>query len=87
MNVFFNSESQISYVKDSLPLIKRNPLIIHLINPNPLVSTPAFTTRARTENDYNFSLMRAELGLCGSRERERRQMARCLQHSAIIVIT
>lgn len=69
MNVFFNSESQISYVKDSLPLIKRNPLI--WINPKPLVSTPAFTTRARTENDYNFSLMRAELGLCGSRERER----------------
>lgn len=69
MNVFFNSESQISYVKDSLPLIKRSPLI--WINPNPLVSTPAFTTRARTENDYNFSLMRAELGLCGSRERER----------------
>lgn len=69
MNVFFNSESQISYVKDSLPLIKRSPLI--LIHPKPLVSTPAFTTRARTENDYNFSLMRAELGLCGSRERER----------------
>lgn len=69
MNVFFNSESQISYVKDSLPLIKRSPLI--WIHPKPLVSTPAFTTRARTENDYNFSLMRAELGLCGSRERER----------------
>lgn len=78
---------QIRHLKHSLPLIKRSPLI--WTHPKPSVSTPVVTARARTENDCNFSLMRAELSLCGRipEQRERRQMARCLQHSAIIAIT